>query len=590
MAETSQVVRTALELFRTGKFDQAGEMLRRALSKDARHPGANQLYALTLLALHRPEPALFAIQRAIEAEPRHAEFQAILGMIRVSAKDRAGAEAAFRRALELDPAHVAAAAQLGHLLQDRGAHDEAEAILRTAQRADPASPQIACSLARVVAGMGRPDEAAADLNRDLKHALSAGQLTEEGPVSLLCLLTNYVESDPAAVLEVHRNFGRMVRAVIPATERKGPEAFAVAPLQGRRLRIGYLSPDLCRHSVAAFLEPILESHDRTRFEVFAYSVGAKVDEVTRRMESLVEHWRGLGPVQDGPVLETIRRDRLDVLVELSGHTLNSRLMVLARRGAPVQASFLGYPATTGSPGIDVRLVDSITDPPGAEAFATERLVRLARCFVCFKPPGEAPEPGARPDRPVTFGSFNNPAKLSDATVELWARVLIANPGSRLVLKGSGLGLKSVQDRLAARFSERAIERSRIDVLDMIADPRGHLAAYDRIDIGLDPAPYNGTTTTCEALWMGVPVVTLRGRTHAARVGASLMEAAGLPELVAATPEAYVECATALARDGARLAELRASLRHRLAASALCDRAAYTREFERVLEGLAARPA
>jgi protein O-GlcNAc transferase len=586
LSDTRQVVKSALDHFRAQRLDQSADLLRRALQKDPRHPGANQLYALTLMAQNKIEAAEFYIGRAIAAEPNHAEFHVNLGLIKSSSPDRLGAEASFRRALELEPTRSDAAARLGVLLSERGAHDEAIRVLGEALKVDALGVQAASAMAKVLSDMGNTDEAVTMLRLTLQRATAAGKPIDPGAISLLCLLTNYVEASPAAVMETHRLFGQHLKGAAPPAKQP-----AIAPKpSGRdgRIRVGYLSPDLRRHSVTFFLEPLLASHDRSRFDVFVYSLGAHIDDVTRRLQPLAEHWRQVGPLQDGLVLETLRRDQLDFLIELSGHTTNHRLAMLAHRAASVQASFLGYPATTGAPGIDVRLVDSITDPEGADLYASERLVRLPKCFLCYRAPDEAPVPASRPEGPLVFASFNNPAKISDATVDLWSRALSAVPDSRLLLKGSSLALASVQEAMKARLSRRGLDPSRIDFLGMMPDPLAHLSAYNRVDIGLDPTPYNGTTTTCEALWMGVPVITLRGQTHAARVGASLLSAAGLPDLIASTPDEFCRIATALAADPARRGEYRRTLRERLARSPLCDAATYAADFERTLESLLKR--
>ena len=587
MADTQLAVSAALEHLRCGRLDQAADTLLRALKREPAHAGANQLYALTLQGLNKHESAVFYIQRAIAAHPRHAEFHSNLGMIKLGTPDHHGAEAAFRKALDLDPSHQKASAALAHILAGRGEQIEAEVILRRALENDPHSLVVSGALAKVLSDNGRSDEATVLLSAAVSRRQDPGSLSDAGTMALLCLLTNYSTEDPALVMQPHLRFRRFAESVVPEVERKAALKRPRAP--GDRIRVGYASPDLCRHSVTSFFEPLLKSHDRRRFEVFVYSLGMRSDEVTDRLKSVPDHWRDLASRNDQVVLDTIRGDELDVLVELSGHTLNNRLLALARRAAPVQATFLGYPATTGSPGIDARLVDGITDPAGAEAFATERLVRLSRCFLCYQPPADAPPVTHRRDGPVVFGSFNNPAKLSQATVSLWARVMREVPGSRLILKGLAFSAASVRDDFASRFRTQGIDPSVIEMLPRMEPPESHLGAYGRIDIGLDPTPYNGTTTTCEALWMGVPVVTLRTRAHAGRVGASLLSAAGMPDLIADSPEAFTRIATGLAADIARWREGRSTLRERVAASALCDHQGYAQAFEAVLAELADGP-
>jgi predicted O-linked N-acetylglucosamine transferase (SPINDLY family) len=344
-------------------------------------------------------------------------------------------------------------------------------------------------------------------------------------------------------------------------------------------RIGFVSPDLRTHPVAFFLEPLLEGLDRLRMEVFVYHQSVQEDATTARLRAAAgpERWRAKSWVNAAGLVAAIRADRIDVLVDLAGHTADQQLLALAARPAPVQVTWLGYPNTTGLAAMDYRIVDSITDPAGAEALATERLVRIDPCFLCYRPV-RGVEGERRENGPLTFGSFNNPAKLSGATVALWSRVLNEAPGSRLVLKGKALEAEGARRHVLGAFSRHGVAPERIELRGHTASLEEHLAGYGGIDVALDPIPYNGTTTTCEALWMGVPVVALRGDRHAARVGASILSAAGVPELIAESEEAYVGLARELAGDTGRRGEYRGTLRRRVEASALCDERAFAARF------------
>jgi len=355
------------------------------------------------------------------------------------------------------------------------------------------------------------------------------------------------------------------------------------------LRIGYVSPDFFHHPVANFIAPVLAAHDRTAVEVFCYAEVKTPDAVTERLRGLVEsphHWRDTNGMSDDSVAAAIRADGIDILIDLAGHTVGARLLVFARKPAPIQATWLGYPATTGLTQIDWRITDPLADPPGlTDDQYSEKLLRLPTGFNCYQPiddmPPVAPLP-ADANGYVTFGCFNHAAKLRDRTLEVWAELLRAVPGSRLCLKHRGFGLPSAAAEYRQDFERRGIPAARLDLISFIDDTRRHLAAYDRVDVALDPFPYNGTTTTCEALWMGVPVVALAGPTHMSRVGVSLLTRAGLPELVADTPARYIEIAAGLAADRERLRTLRAGLRARVAGSSLCDAARVTRELETAL--------
>jgi protein O-GlcNAc transferase len=329
--------------------------------------------------------------------------------------------------------------------------------------------------------------------------------------------------------------------------------------------------------------PLLQPHDRARIEIVCYAEIAHPDRRTDAFKALADQWHATVGLTDAALASQIRDDAIDLLVDLSGHTANHRLAVFARRPAPIQLSWLGYPCTTGLAAIDYRLTDALADPaPAADALHAERLVRLPHGFQVYVPPRPAPEVGPPPAAragALTFGSFNNLAKLNDDVIALWARILAAVPGSRLLLKFHQLADAATGARYRARFAAAGIAAERVLLEPGIGDWTRHMARYGAVDIGLDPFPYNGTTTTCEALWMGVPVVTLRGDRHAGLVGASLLTRLGLTELIAADRDDYVAKATALAGDAARLASLRAGLRARFAASPLGDPARFARAVE-----------
>jgi len=358
------------------------------------------------------------------------------------------------------------------------------------------------------------------------------------------------------------------------------------PDPDRRLRIGYVSPDFREHSVSYFLDPVIAGHDRGSFEVFCYADVVKPDNKTARFRDLSDGWCSTVAMTDAAVAERVREDGIDILVDLAGHTANNRLLVFAERPAPLRVNWLGYPNTTGLSAMDYRLTDAIADPAGvAEASHSETLVRLPNGFLCFTPAADAPEigeahaPTAGVKQRNPFGSFNNLAKITPDVVATWSRVLDGVPTSRLVVKSKPLADQATRERYFELFDAQGIDAERVELIPWIASRSGHLGAYGRVDIGLDPFPYNGTTTTCEALWMGVPVITLAGDRHSGRVGASILTRVGLADLVAETKAAYVEKAVALANDLDRLSALRNGLRDRLGRSPLCDAPSFVRDIE-----------
>jgi predicted O-linked N-acetylglucosamine transferase (SPINDLY family) len=351
----------------------------------------------------------------------------------------------------------------------------------------------------------------------------------------------------------------------------------------RRLRIGYVSPNFRRHSVSYFLSPLIAGHDHRLFEVFCYAQVANPDNVTKRFRRLADGWCSTVGMTTSAIADRIRNDGIDILVDLAGHTANNRLLVFAERPAPVQVTWLGYPNTTGLSAMDYRLTDAVADPEGpGDNLHTETLIRLPAGFLCFTPAPETPpvtDPPVLANGHVTFGSFNNPSKVTASVVASWARILEAVPGSRLLLKNRSLADDGTRQRYSALFAERGISEERLIFHAWIASMSGHLGAYGRIDIGLDPFPYNGTTTTCEALWMGVPVITLQGDRHASRVGASILKTVGQGEMIADSVDDYVDAAVKLAENTDALTSLRRDLRPAMAASPLWDAAGFTRDVE-----------
>jgi predicted O-linked N-acetylglucosamine transferase (SPINDLY family) len=383
---------------------------------------------------------------------------------------------------------------------------------------------------------------------------------------------------PAQSLAEHRRFAAQHEAPL----RPAWTPHANTRDAGRRLRVGYVSPDFHRHSVAYFIEPVLARHDRAQVEVFGYYNHTRQDEVTARLRALMDHWVPCKGWNNEQLAARIRADRIDILVDLAGHThtTDNRLLAFAHRPAPVQVSWLGYPSTTGLSAMDYRLCTAQTDPPGQEDWHSEALYRLPRSLWCYRPlPDWAPMPAPPPllrRGGVTFGSMNNLAKVSPATCALWARILHAVPGSRLFMTSMPEG--SARDYFHARFAAHGIEASRVSFFGRLHYPE-YREVLAQVDLALDPFPYNGTTTTCETLWSGIPVVTLEGAVSVARSGHALLNLVGLGELVAADPDAYARIAIALVNDAPRLAALRGGLRARFEASPLRDEAGVTRDIE-----------
>jgi protein O-GlcNAc transferase len=518
--------------------------------------------------------AIASCRQAIRVKPDLADAHSNLGNALRDQGKLAEAVASYRQAIWVNPDLADAHSNLGNVLRDQGKLAEAVASYRQAIRVNPDLADAHSNLGVALDDQGRHDEAAAAYRR----AIGIKPDYAEAHSNLLFSLNYDDKSTAAHLFAAHREWGQRNGRQISR-----PTAYANIREVGRRLKIGYVSPNFHRHSVACFIEPLLMGTDRQAVEVFCYAEVKQPDTVTGDLRRLADHWLVTVGLSDDELAERIRADEIDILVDLAGHTTNNRLRVFAREPAPVQVTWLGYPNTTGLEAIDYRLVDAVTDPVGeADAWASEALVRLEGGFLCYGALKDAPEPTAPPclkTGTVTFGSFNNPTKVSAATLDVWATLLSRLPQTRLLLKGKPFADAATRALFLASLGERGVAAERVELVAWLSDATAHLTLYQRVDIALDPFPYNGTTTTCEALWMGVPVVTLRGDRHAGRVGASLLTQIGLTDLIANSVEEYLEIAVALARNPERLSDLRRILRPRMEASPLCDGPAFARRIE-----------
>jgi len=463
----------------------------------------------------------------------------------------------------------------GEALERAGDLEGALRCYRACAAAHPADLHARLAIVNALTAAWRMDECIEACAQALALAPSNTEV-----FSGLLLYSHYASRpDARALFDLHRRYGELASRAFPA---RHDGAFASAEPE-RRLRVGYVSRNFSLHSVGYFIEPVVKHHDRSRYEVYCYYTHPDADATSARIAARADAWRQVHEDDADALAERIRGDSIDVLVDLGGHTKLNRLGAFAQRPAPVQATWLGYPDTTGVGAIDYRITDGIADPAQSDLLHTERLMRLEPPFLCYRPADDAPPVASRPRaREVVFGSFNILVKVNEPLIGWWARILAAVPGSRLVLKSRILDHEDAASRLLACFAAAGIAADRLELRGWAAERAGHLGAYGDIDIALDTYPYNGTTTTCEALWMGVPVITLAGDLHMSRVGASLLTAAGLGELVAGTPEEYVDAAVALANDPARRHAYRSGMRQRLAAGPLLDHAGFTAKLERAL--------
>jgi len=530
---------------------------------------------LALGALGRQEDAERMLLRSVGLAPAAPEPPANYALCCVRGGRLGEAITWYGRALQAKPDYAPAWTGLGTALQLAGRWREAVVCHNRALDLDPAQSRAHFERAQALQAGHCVEESLADFDAQLRLRPSH----HEARSFRLFVLNSRDDLSREQLAAEHAAYGQALEC-----EERPDRRLPGNPDPERRLRVAFVSPDLRAHSVSFFIEPLLAHLDRTRFEVFIYHDHFVCDSVSRRIHAHADRWRKIAGLASSAAEEIIRADAPDIVVDLTGHTGFNRMELFARRLAPVQINYLGYPNTTGLATMDYRLTDPIADPEGvADELHTEKLLRFAPVAWAYAPPPEAPipaRPPSRDGRPVTFGSFNAFSKLNGTTLALWRRVLEAVPGSRLVLKSHGYLASYWREKLAAA----GLETDRVELRPAAPDLVAHLASYADVDIALDPLPYNGTTTTCEALWMGVPVITLLGDRHAGRVGATLLTAIGREEWIAGNADDYVAAAVALASDPVRLESLRSGLRGEMSRSLLLDHSGQAARFGAALRG------
>jgi predicted O-linked N-acetylglucosamine transferase (SPINDLY family) len=506
--------------------------------------------------------ALVLARESVALAPEYAWGRNVLGLIQSDSGDQEAAIAEFEKALALRPNLSEAFSNLARSYYATGQYAKAIAVLRSGIEKAPNDPAAWANLGKVLMDVGPIDKAIPVLRR--AHELDPGATMAHS--NLLHSLNYMPQVSAQTVADEHRRWGTLHGQNVRPDP---PPRRQIAP--GTPLRVGYLTPDLWKHPVTFFFEPLLRNHDPKAVLAFVYSDTQRPDEITEKFRHIAPRWRDSAGRSNSAVERMIRSDEIDILVDLAGHTENNRLQLFLSKPAPLQVSYLGYPNTTGLLTMDYRLTDSWADAPGSEAFYTEKLVRLPRCFLCYTPPEHAAAPVRTGDaETITFGCLNRVAKITDEAIGLWAKILQATPGSRLLFKDKPLVDRKVCEVFLGRLAAQGIPGERVKLEWPKMQHAEHLSLYNSIDVALDTFPYNGTTTTCEALWMGVPVVTLVGQTHASRVSFSLLNCIGHAELAAQSPEEYVRLAVELAADRAVREKLRQTLRGDVMGSALID--------------------
>lgn len=558
-----------------GKAKLGIQYYKKALTYNSQYPDAYYNLGVAFGEAHKYDRAIWYYELSVHFNPYCCEAYNNLGVIYRDQDNLDKSAMCYQSALAINPKFAQSLNNIGVVYTVQGKLDEAYAYVRSAIEEDPMYSEAYNNLGVLYRDEGMIAEAI----KCYEKCLSINILSRNSGQNRL-LAMNYLPSlEVKDVYRAHKDWGELF-----AKQFTRFSSFTNTLDTHRQLRIGYMSPDFFIHSVSYFIEAILTNHNKNDFHVICYSNVVKEDAKTHKLKQLPSEWRNITALSAQQAATLIREDKIDILVELAGHTSGNRLDVTAMKPAPIQITYIGYPNTCGVPTIDYRITDSVADPHNSDQYYVEELVRLPTGFLCYTPSPEAgsvlPLP-ALTNGHVTFGSFNNLAKINDEVLDLWSAILKAVNNSRLVIKCKPFASETVKKKFIAKFQDRGIDSSRLTLIGLLPMNHDHMQAYSLMDISLDTFPYAGTTTTCEALWMGVPVVTLTGKSHAHNVGASLLTQIGCPEWICSTKEQYIACAVSLSSCLSTLSKTRTSIRDRMQSSPLCDSKPFTLSLERV---------
>ena len=598
-----------------GRHNAAVEYFMKAVAIDPQ-PGFQQNLAMAHCNLGQFSAAIRCFEKILAAEPTDSAVLSNLGNCHLKERRVTKAIRCYRKAISANPSYLLAYINLADAFQRQKDRTAAIKTYRKALRNATGTAEHQGNIAILHHRLGlalrqqeKTDEAIENYRAAIAHqpdfalahnSLGVALLARNEATEAMTCFRRTMQLDPG-YSNAHSNLLLVMNYLPGLTQKqiykeslqfdtryarrllKNRKPFPRSGNKKKRIRAGYLSPDFRDHSVAYFTRKLLGRHDRNAIEVYCYACVETPDDTTGQFQAQADHWVPITSMHDEEVAARIRRDGIDILVDLTGHTSNNRLLIFARKPAPIQVAWLGYPNTTGMRTIDYRLTDALVDPPGdADRLHTETLVRLEHGFLCYQTDDSIPLPSTPPcagNGYITFGSFNTILKETPEVVRIWSQILQSIPDSRLVLKSHALEDEETKNRLLRAYAEHGISSERIDLVNTFRSRRQHMTLYSTIDIALDPFPYNGTTTTFEALWMGVPVICLRGKRHASRVSASIMQRIGLPQLIADSQDGYVEAARRLADNTGELQELRNALRARIQESSLMNLPLFTKTLE-----------
>ena len=556
-----------------GKFIEAEASFRKAIILKPEYFEVYYNMGIMLNVQHKFNEAEESYKKALAIKPDYVEAYNNLGNTLNEQGKFIEAEVSFRKAIALKPDHVVAYNNLGITLDEQGKFIEAEASFRKAIALKPDYTEAYSNLGKILHELGKLEEAIENYDKAIKSKVDYFKAYNN---KNFCL--NYSSSySPLYIYTQHLKFEKQFGGF----KAKSPLSVKIKKKSNERLRIGYVSGDFRVHSVAYFFKPLLQNHNSHVVETFCYYNNNFIDKITNNIMTTCDHWRSIFGITDSEIFKIIRKDKIDILVDLSGHTGKNNLLVFAQKPAPIQVTWLGYPNTTGLSSIDYRFTDIIADPIGeADDLHSEKLLRLPNGFLCFqgneKVLSKSDPPQTHYDY-ITFGSFNNLSKITSEVIDVWSKILNLIPKSHLILKCRKL--KHNKDYYYELFKNKGIDKDRIQLYEHLPSTSDHLELYNSVDIGLDPFPYNGATTTCEALWMGVPVITLLGDSHAGRVGASILTNVGLKDFIARDIDSYINLAVKMSANTKKLKEIRMTLRRQMQESLLCDARSFTDNVE-----------
>ena len=582
ISSANSALQNGIKSHNAGKYDAAIRYFRQTISSQPKNCIALCGIGHALREMGKHSDAIEYYNMAASAEPNHGDANAhyLLGNALYDHGQYNEAVECYGKAVKAEPKHAHALNNLGSTLRRLGRVTEAIMYLKHAIAIDDTYAQPYHNIGNALRDHGKIDEAITHYN----HAI----LIDPNLVSAysgILLAMQYLECNQETSYNNHVKMCSVYTDTISSNANKP----RINCTQKKLLRIGFVSADFRKHSVSYFLKPFFEHYDKRKLLIYCYYNRSKEDTVTVSLQNNVDGWRDIVDKDDLQVAQIIQNDQIDILVDLSGHTDGNRLSLFARKPVAIQVTWLGYPDTTGLQAIDYRFTDHIADQPGqSDKHIAEQLIRLPDGFLCYQPPEDAPdiEPlNMEKSGYVTFVSFNNLAKVSQKTIKLWSNILHRTPNSRLLVKSSAFSCKVVRKQFSSLFEKESIDPTRIIMLRKTASLAIHLKKYGKADIGLDTYPYNGTTTTCEALWMGVPVVTLCGGRHVSRVGSSILTHVGLESLIADDAPSYIDKAVSLAQDLDYLKNLRSGMRNRMINSTLCNAKLFSHNMEEAFHNI-----